>query len=367
MSDQPPLIIRVVPPTVPTTASPYHSSATHVDALGMPVRIYHDPELDSDFPYHPTPCCGASASISDPEYGMYCKGCYEQIDDAFGNVPLEPFRPIEEVLAMTDEVTIDRPCTFCGREVTSTKPDIDYCEMCFYTGRSWERTLDPLIQRIQALAPDATVGVWHTGGGCFNLAVTLPSGALLTPSIGTGDGEEWFPEPGFPTQPDERWCLVVSETEQAWSEWDEDKITFSGPLTEDELVEAIKAEVERPAPLIAWVANVIGEDLIDEDMPVEQVKRLGLAPLRIDDDEPLLVLYGDRETGVTVVVAAPDENEVERAIIATFGLDAHIDCIDRSADQRPLMVNLVAGRIENAVAAWKLLELDAANAAAGAP
>ncbi len=93
MSDRP-LVIRVHPETVPTTASPFHPTATHKDALGMPVAF-----TSEGFTYHPTPCCGASASISDPEYGMYCKACYEQVDDAYGNVPVEPFvalQPEEE-------------------------------------------------------------------------------------------------------------------------------------------------------------------------------------------------------------------------------------------------------------------------------
>lgn len=85
------IIISVHPPTVPTTAAEFHPVATHVDALGMPVAI------GQYGAWHPTPCCGAAASISDPEYGMYCKACYEQVDDAFGNCPLEPFRPISEV------------------------------------------------------------------------------------------------------------------------------------------------------------------------------------------------------------------------------------------------------------------------------
>lgn len=92
MSDQP---IRIVvhPPTVPTTSSPFHESATHVDALGMPVAFSQPFPEDRPWPYHPTPCCGASASISDGP--MYCKACYEEVDDAYGNVPLEPFRSLD--------------------------------------------------------------------------------------------------------------------------------------------------------------------------------------------------------------------------------------------------------------------------------
>ena len=95
------LIIKVHPETVPTTASPYHASATHVDALGMPVAFNRPFGDEAPWPYHPTPCCGASASISDPEYGMYCKKCYEQVDPAFGNHPVEPYRPIKEVTPVT--------------------------------------------------------------------------------------------------------------------------------------------------------------------------------------------------------------------------------------------------------------------------
>jgi hypothetical protein len=85
------IVIRVVPPTVPTTASPFHPLATHIDALGMPVAFSEY----NEWPYHPTPCCGAAASISDGP--MYCKRCYEEVDYAFGNVPVKPYRPIEEV------------------------------------------------------------------------------------------------------------------------------------------------------------------------------------------------------------------------------------------------------------------------------
>lgn len=86
------LKITVHPPTVPTTAAPFHQSATHVDALGMPVAIYKDEDDGYEFPYHPTPCCGAAASISDGP--MYCKRCYGEVDDAYGNVPLRPFRAL---------------------------------------------------------------------------------------------------------------------------------------------------------------------------------------------------------------------------------------------------------------------------------
>jgi len=88
-----PIKIIVQPPTVPTTAADIHPTATHLDALGMPVAIYHDEYTGKDQPYHPTPCCGASAKGCDGYIG--CRKCYEEIDPAYGNVPLEPFTEIE--------------------------------------------------------------------------------------------------------------------------------------------------------------------------------------------------------------------------------------------------------------------------------
>ena len=93
MSERP-IKIHVQPPTVPTTAAPFHPTATHADALGMPVAFTDPHPLDGQrWTYHPTPCCGASASISDGP--MYCKACYREVDTAFGNVPLEPFREVQ--------------------------------------------------------------------------------------------------------------------------------------------------------------------------------------------------------------------------------------------------------------------------------
>lgn len=43
------------------------TTATHTDARGMPVAGV------GEFPFYPTPCCGAPASISDGP--MYCKEC----------------------------------------------------------------------------------------------------------------------------------------------------------------------------------------------------------------------------------------------------------------------------------------------------
>lgn len=144
------IIIKVHPPTVPTTAAEFHPTATHVDALGMPVAYGGHPD-DEPWPYHPTPCCGAAASISDPEYGMYCKACFGQVDPAFGNHPVEPYRPIKEVTnvtTVTDKklTTMEAVRKVLGR--AKGKP---------MTAKQVAAKVVPMVPGLQGKTPEATV------------------------------------------------------------------------------------------------------------------------------------------------------------------------------------------------------------------
>jgi hypothetical protein len=144
----------------------------------------------------------------------------------------------------------ERRCTICGNGVTSTNPETTFCRGCFYTGAAYEAMLSSdernVLLRIGALDGVKDTAVWHTGGGCFNLGIRLDDGRLLTPSVGlpAEDGsDEVYPEPGIPTG-DERWCLVIAASEEAWDEWREEDISVAKRLfDDDELVEAVAATV----------------------------------------------------------------------------------------------------------------------------
>lgn len=145
----------------------------------------------------------------------------------------------------------ERLCSICGSGITSTDPTVDFCRNCHYSGSALERMLRTekrdVLTRIGALDNVTDATVWHTGGGCFNLAVTLEDGRLLTPSVGYMENGGVWPEPGIP-DPDEdgKWCLVISENADAWGEWDEDKLAIVERLyTDDELVVAIATVAAR--------------------------------------------------------------------------------------------------------------------------
>jgi hypothetical protein len=78
-------------------------------------------------------------------------------------------------------------CRFCGGEVTSTKPGVDYCRTCWATGRAFEDDFADVKAALTA-AVGGTASVWQTGGGCFAVAVSFPDGAyfMLTDDDGSG-------------------------------------------------------------------------------------------------------------------------------------------------------------------------------------
>lgn len=148
---------------------------------------------------------------------------------------------------------LPRACRFCGGEVQSTNPETDFCRNCFYTGRWAEEQHAALLSAFKSIAGVKSTAVWHTGGGCFNLAVTFADGRLATPSVSFQEQDgSWGIEPGFPSDPGDRWGVVVSESEEAWSEWDEERLAMPQEalgLTEVELVGYVAKLAAQPGVL----------------------------------------------------------------------------------------------------------------------
>lgn len=121
-----------------------------------------------------------------------------------------------------DPLGLGRICAICGTvPVGSSNPETDFCRMCWATGASEERDLDAggrgTLTRLRALDGVKTAHVWQTGGGCMVLAVTLVDERLVTAS---------YPDDAGIPPAEGPWGVIVSETEEAWSEWDEEKLSF---------------------------------------------------------------------------------------------------------------------------------------------
>lgn len=121
-----------------------------------------------------------------------------------------------------DPTGLDRICAICGRvPVSSKNPETDFCRICWATGASEERDLDAdgrgTLTRLRALPGVDHANVWQTGGGCMVLAVTLVDDRLITAS---------YPDDAGIPPAEGPWGVILSETEEAWSEWDETKLSF---------------------------------------------------------------------------------------------------------------------------------------------
>lgn len=89
---------------------------------------------------------------------------------------------------MKSESESGRSCRFCGDEVTSRVPEVDFCRFCFYQGRPLQEHMRGVIDRLT----EVTGQPWnthHTGGGCFSLMSFVQVGELLWAIyVGGGDG-----------------------------------------------------------------------------------------------------------------------------------------------------------------------------------
>jgi hypothetical protein len=68
--------------------------ATHIDTNGLPVAFPDMRPGEQPTAFHPTPCCGASATYFEATLG--CKRCYGEVEDWYGDVPRGPFEIIED-------------------------------------------------------------------------------------------------------------------------------------------------------------------------------------------------------------------------------------------------------------------------------
>jgi hypothetical protein len=81
-----------------------------------------------------------------------------------------------------------RSCRFCGGEVTSTKPDVDFCRFCFYDGTFHSERFRLLLDEIEW----GNASVVHTGGGCFGIEVLV--GSERERLFATLDGDAVLPD-----------------------------------------------------------------------------------------------------------------------------------------------------------------------------
>jgi hypothetical protein len=88
-------------------------------------------------------------------------------------------------------------CILCGAGVTSKDPGrYPYCRLCHYTGAAAEHQRADTLRLMEGLLPGARVGIDHTGGGCFWMAVRFPDSdrfyAMTDGDAGLPDGmQDW--------------------------------------------------------------------------------------------------------------------------------------------------------------------------------
>lgn len=135
-----------------------------------------------------------------------------------------------------------RLCRFCGDGITSSKPDVDFCRGCFYSGEPFKEKFEAcaamIRERLGELVVAESVGIWHTGGGCFALGATLAnSGELLM-----GGGDASLPDADQP-EASACWQAWLSRTEQEAENQDGIAIPETGHATLASILERVVREL----------------------------------------------------------------------------------------------------------------------------
>lgn len=134
------------------------------------------------------------------------------------------------------------PCEACGRGF-ATDGMKTVCRACFYDGAMHARRprMAALIERLEAAAPTADVGVWHTGGGCFGLAVKWENGRFLFGTVAVMDEqtEEWTADAVLPND-NEMWGIGVYAGEDEWGAGAAER--WIVPATDDDFVRVATEE-----------------------------------------------------------------------------------------------------------------------------
>jgi hypothetical protein len=141
----------------------------------------------------------------------------------------------------SDERVSIGQCRVCGEAFADgafiAPPAKEVCLSCYYSGavHAERPRIATLIRRLQEAAPTADVGVWHTGGGCFGLAVEWKerAGRLL---FGTGvESEASLPEEG------EAFIVGRYETEEDFGS----EGTYTDNVSDDDFVRLAAEEEAR--------------------------------------------------------------------------------------------------------------------------
>lgn len=173
---------------------------------------------------------------------------------------LAPVRNFSDHYSLGDVVEVVerncRICIFCGEGVTSREPDVLYCRGCHYSGRAASEQREDLLANLRLTQHVEDASIWHTGGGCFLLAVGLADGRLVTIT----DGDAGLPEA------EEKWGLVViSPDTEAWDEWDEERLDIRYGEWDDAQLTAAVAKIAA-TPTEDKVVDLDGERQYREEL-----------------------------------------------------------------------------------------------------
>lgn len=148
---------------------------------------------------------------------------------------------------------VQATCIYCGKAFTPPKPTTTMCRFCWFGGKHYESSHAAMFDGLRAIPGVESASIDHTGGGCFNLAIRFADKRFLCGTLayqedtGVWSCDAGIPEPGTP------WALSVYGDEDVEFTAGNELEPLRLPLTDDELVEAVRESAGRARPVVTLV------------------------------------------------------------------------------------------------------------------
>jgi hypothetical protein len=156
--------------------------ATHLDAWNTPMAF-----SPSEWPYYPTPCCGAAVTIDTDSGVTYCRACYEDQNPMLGGHPVEPYASALGITRKNEILWKGRIIGTVARveHNTYSASDMDgnvVVERCYANGGAKHSAAFTFVTRLGLVADgERVVHIDAKGqrihGGPWTVSLSSPKGA----------------------------------------------------------------------------------------------------------------------------------------------------------------------------------------------
>lgn len=213
-------------------------------------------------------------------------------------------------------------CVYCSAEFTPPRPDTPFCRDCWYSGRALEDDYRGLLGDLREI-PGVTASIMHSGGNCFGLAVTVPSGRFIFGTACYRDKHGvWQTDAGLPNRENgDLWTLATYKSEDHFGDAaPEHVVRVFYPADTAEVIQYVRDDkrADTDADAIAWHAIAAIAVDIDNGTVPKDVRTFEELHAYVDANMYYGITLADEEDEPGLLQAQTDACNAAAVIVDTW-------------------------------------------------